>query len=264
MGDPGEATLTILESARNFRDLGGVEAEHQRLTKRGLVYRAGAPKSLSSADEQTLQRIGLKTIVDLRTPEEAEKIPYSWSVSSAVNQLVISGQSGDLTKYADRLDGENLTRSEVRNLMIEFYPRIVDTQTFAIKEVFALLSKGAVPLLFHCSAGKDRTGVIAALVLLVLGVSKEQVVEDYLATNNLVDYRLEWGLDDPSDANPYFAQLGRISADIIEPLLLADADYLMSALDHIERQYGSISGFLEIKCDMKMDKIDDIKELLLE
>ena len=179
---PRAGRLLKLEGGYNFRDLGGYAGLGGKLTASGRLYRADDLKSLSGADLDKLAAIPLLTLVDFRSNKEVEEAPdrVPQSVREHRHYPIKPGSlSLDLFMQAD-------TPAKCRELMRRIYEELVSDEecTRQFRSFFALVQNSAkLPLLFHCSAGKDRTGLAAALFLLGLGVDEETVFADYLASN---------------------------------------------------------------------------------
>jgi len=222
-----------LENASNLRDLGGYPTANGRHTRYGLVFRAPALIALSPADEAAIAALGIKITCDLRGERESEanpvilpgarveKLPIEPSVGGGLRDILRTGEaSGDITPR------------HMLALLREAYEAYALSSHSRYRRIFALLgSDDTLPLLFHCSAGKDRTGFGAALLLSALGVDWDHVMQDYLATNTL--WRRE------------IASNFEMQDDLLNTLLSAHAPLLEAAFAAIEREYGSLNAYLE-------------------
>lgn len=149
----------ILQGTRNTRDLGGLPLSGGKV-KPGLVYRSGALCFITPQDVETLKALKIRTLVDLRKRTEIDK--------DGVDRLV-----GPRVLYLPMTNSQGLGQEAYKYYMVESAP--------AFQGFFgALADESSYPLLFHCSAGKDRTGILAALLLELLGASREVIEEDYL------------------------------------------------------------------------------------
>src|SRR6516165_11019553 len=131
------------------------------------------------------------------------------------------------------------TAEKSRQLMIDTYRVLAYEQAASYRELFLRVADGALPLLFHCSVGKDRTGIAAALLLELLGVPRATIIEDYLLT----DLFFEEGLDIVLNALGTTALHG-VSPEIWAPLLRADGIYLETMFETLEARHGSVFGYL--------------------
>jgi protein-tyrosine phosphatase len=219
-----------LDGALNFRDLGGY-ATPSGATRARRVFRSDALSELSERDVDVLLDLGLATVVDLRYAKEIERSPGVFAEHATVayhhNPVVV-------------LDDPDLPPHE-RLLAIDFAVHNVrmareSGPTFAF--LFRLLSQpGAYPLVFHCAGGRDRTGVAAALILSAVGVSREDILEDYLVSNEYLVPLME-------RLRANIASRGADPEPVLANLHLRES-YLAALLDMLDADYGGIDGYLE-------------------
>jgi len=231
--------LLPLEGGFNLRDMGGYAAAEGRTVKRGMLYRSGIMSMLSEADERHLAGLGIATVCDFRRAGERRRDPTRWCEPAGVFYWArdYSESSGVL---GEMLRGSAPTTDGVRAMMLNLYRELPVDHAPSYRVLFERLVGGHVPLLFNCSAGKDRTGVAAALILSALGVPREMIVEDYLLTNRYADFSrmMERGT---VDLERYRA----IGAEVLAPLLAADADYLAAMFDSLDRDHGGVDAYLQ-------------------
>lgn len=229
-----------LEGSYNFRDLGGYRTKTGRYVKWGRIFRSDDLGGLTGADLDYLSRVPIVSVVDFRSPQEvsmqADKLPVS--VKHSYPYSIVPG---DLMKMAGN---GILSLEEVEGLMQQLNKELV-TDADAVgkfRELFALLQDDAnMPLVYHCTAGKDRTGMASALILFSLGVDDCTVIADYLLSNRY----LKGKYDVYIKQNP-----------AIEPLLEVRETYIRAGLQQIERSYGSVDKFLRetLGVDVKLMK----------
>jgi protein-tyrosine phosphatase len=221
-----------LKSASNLRDLGGWPTMDGRRVRTGLLFRAPALSGLCAEDEAALAALGLRAVVDFRGTRERQQQPvqiagaagYSLaiepSVGAGLKDIVRTGQvSGHVSPH----DMMELLREAYRAYALQDFPQY--------RGMFQLLQQDAnLPLLIHCTAGKDRTGFGAALLLSALGVAWPHVVEDYLATNRY------WRRESARDLT--------LPPGIAAILLAAHETLLESAFEAVRREYGSLEAYL--------------------
>jgi protein-tyrosine phosphatase len=222
-----------LENASNLRDLGGWLTEDGRRVRSGVVFRAPALVALSEADEQTIAALGIRTVCDFRGMRESdynpvrigrarhEKLPIEPSVGAGLKDILRTGVAAGHATPEDLLE---LLRVAYQAYALESF-----SQYRAMFEL--LLAEDALPLLFHCSAGKDRTGFGAALLLTALGVGWDDVLADYLATNRLWRREIAGFFDMPKALK--------------DTLLSAHASLLSAAFSAVNGAYGSVDAYLE-------------------
>jgi protein-tyrosine phosphatase len=230
--------LLPLEGGFNLRDLGGYATVDGRTVRHGMLFRSGVMSMLTDADEAHLAGLGIATVCDLRRPGERQRDPTRWCEPAGVlywsrDYEEVSGVLGAL------LSGEVADPARMRTKMLGLYREILVDHVPSYRFLFERLAGGHVPLLFNCSAGKDRTGIAAALILAALDVPRETIVEDYLLTNRYADFsRLISSGRGGSD------KFGAIDPEVVRPLLAADADYLAVAFDSLDRDHGGTDAYL--------------------
>lgn len=250
------------ESIENFRDFGDYAAGQRRL-RRGLLYRSASQARATDADLEKLAALGLSVIVDLRRSNEREKEPSRrWSGFSA---RVIENDIGQDTadEWHTFIASSDLTPQSFTDYMMDYYRalpfqrRHVDLYT----RYFHALAETDGPVLVHCAAGKDRTGIICALTHHMAGVHDDDIREDYLLTNNMD--RMQARLPQMRE---YVAEAtgGRIPTD--EALLTAmrvEAEYLDTAFAVMRDAHGSLDGYLDQALGLDADIRARIHDRLL-
>jgi len=214
---PVVPTEVALHGASNLRDLGGYPAHGGRRVRSGLVFRSASLSGLTDDDLVALGRLGLRTVCDLRGEAERERAPSRLPrPGPALLTLSIEPTVG--ASLRDIQARGAATGEDVVTLLGRAYQAYATTQLHQFRALLrTLLEPGRLPLLFHCSAGKDRTGFGAALLLTALGVPREAVVEDYRATD-----RLWRGTPGVPDGSP---------AAVTEALRRTHPELLVAALD---------------------------------
>ncbi len=227
--------VVVLGGARNCRDLGGYRAANGRWVRTGAVFRSDRLSGLSADDLEELASRGIRTVVDFRAGPEIERDRSRlWaSVTSQISLPVGDTVDGDISLVDQILEGRLTSVSEAD--MVELYINML----FTYSERFAQFVSVAadvdhLPLLFHCTAGKDRSGLAAALLLEVLGVDRDTVLDDYCLTNELRSLqRIE-------ELRPQFAEVGIDIADV-RPILCAPRAALAEVLAELDARFGSRS-----------------------
>src|SRR6266851_4079465 len=220
----------------NFRDLGGYETADGRRVRWSTLYRADTLHRLTSADAAVLRALGLRTVIDLRSGAEIDDHGrLRPGVAEATWQHV---PMLDNIKLVARPASELPAILSERARPGEGYLRIVETFATAVTDVVALLAdRCTLPAVFHCTAGKDRTGIVAALVLDVLGVPDEEIAADYALTEEARDRSTAWIEANEPDYAAYLAQI---------PLerRMATPDKILDFLDGLREKFGTVAGFL--------------------
>jgi protein-tyrosine phosphatase len=256
--------LIPLEHGCNFRQISGQMSRDGRRVRAGKLYRSGVLAYFSAQDHQQLASVGIRTIVDLRRADERRREPTRWC-SSDVTTLTANDESApaSLLRFALRPDQ---TPANMRQAMIDVYRGMPESLADQLRALFDRLLQGQVPLLIHCSAGKDRTGFASAVVLEALGVPRAAIVQDYLHTNeavNLERFVLEHhpGVARHKDS---IHPLKRTSQEVRDALLRAHEHYLDAALEALEQKYGTVENYLSQRLSIDAQQLATIRHTLLE
>ncbi|WP_254050233.1 tyrosine-protein phosphatase [Myroides sp. N17-2] len=224
-----------LDGQPNFRDLGGYTTTDNRTVKWGLLFRSGQLSSLSDQDLHYLSTIPLTTIVDFRSEQESEE-QKTLLPSTVLNEVLLPITPGNLSKDMVMqivMDGDNTSAAQ---LLIDINEQLILHNQPQYKAFFQEVQQAEAPLMFNCTAGKDRTGLAAALLLSALGVDQKTIEEDYLLTNKFVNLSLQKVQD-------HF-NLAEEQANVLLTLLTVQEQYLAKALSTIEQNYGTVECFL--------------------
>lgn len=236
----------LLEGCANFRDLGGYPTADGRTVKWRRLFRADAPNTLTEADVQTVTGdLGISAVIDLRNSDGV--------LTDGRGLLALSGIGYHHFPFLERrgiappTDGEDSERR-----LTEIYQWMLHNSGTLIAQAFTTLAQQINhPAVFHCSAGKDRTGVLAATILAVLGVRREDVIADYLMTNDVIDDILARIKKMPGFENS-------TRAGIIAPKVAIE-----KFLDATDTEYGGAEAYLRHQ-GVQQYTIDSFRESLLD
>ena len=200
----------------NFRDLGGYRAAAGRSVRWGRLYRSDSLGKLavaSATDRQRFLDLGLRTVIDLRYPWEIEargRVPES--LGAAYHNLSIEHRTYDQSALGPEVD--------TATCLAERYAEVTLDGVAELRQALAVIAADdSGPLVFHCAAGKDRTGIVAALVLALLGVSEEDIVADFALTGLATDrLNADWAAANP-DRVVYWPGLGQAPAELMRCFL---------------------------------------------
>ncbi|WP_340267492.1 tyrosine-protein phosphatase [Sphingobium mellinum] len=226
-----------LEGAFNLRDFGGYATSDGRHVRRGVLYRSGTMALLTEADADHLRALGIRAICDFRRANERAAEPTAWHGAEVDYFCRDYGESSGILSELMRRD--DVAPEDMRHAMISTYRAIPVDHAESYRAMFRQIASGRVPILINCSAGKDRTGVGAALILTALGVPRDTIVQDYLLTNSLADW--DWLL---AQRNTLVARSRVALGAAIEPLLRVDTDYLDAMFHTLDESHGGIEGYL--------------------
>lgn len=249
------ATLP-LASGFNLRDFGGHATLDRRHVRRGMLYRSGTMALLTDADAQALRSLDIRAICDFRRPGERREEPTSWH-DAKVDYYCrdYSETSGVLSEI---LRTDNVTAEDMHAAMIGVYRTIATDHADSYRAMFRQMLEGRLPILINCAAGKDRTGVGAMLILAALNVPRETILADYLATNDHSDWT--WRL---AQNDSRLARALRDRADVIAPVLRAEAAYLDALFETLDARHGGVDGYLRETLGVDEDARSTLRAALL-
>lgn len=246
-----------------FRDMGSHRTLEGQVMKTGVLFRSGDLAGLSPEDMEQLRQLHLKLIIDLRTPKERKSKPDRLPQPEVIRVVNVPLDRMNLEPVPQMLfrflrgwpeggDFEQFTR--------DYYEGLVFEDTAQVAEIFSLISDTHnLPALIHCTAGKDRTGLIAALIQLAVGVPRETVIQDFLASNHYYEpvmqmyiRRIRW------------MTLFQVPSERIRRIFVVRREYLEHVLDRITETYGNVSGYLRKGCGIDPMIIMRLRQLLLE
>ena len=238
----------MLEGAQNFRDIGGYPTLDGRSVKWGRVFRSDALAKLTAADYEKLAALKIRTVCDYRSAIEREREKTQWAGARPPEILVLDIMSlnpemagKDPTRsFMERLTKPGATPEDSANSMAQSMATMAITAAPLYGRMMRRLLESPDPLLFHCTAGKDRTGLSTALLMKVLGVTEEAIVEDYLLVNKLVPPEKSA----MATAERLSAMTGlKLNAELVLPLMGTRAEWLAAAWQAIDAKYGSFGDY---------------------
>ena len=244
------ARRLMLDGAVNCRDLGGYRTCDGRRLRFGRVYRSDQFADLSDADVQQIAALGLRTVCDLRAPSEREQKPNRvWPQSPQPQVLGFMPYRGD-ELIADTREGR-ITAQQIEERVREIYRRFVIDHTATYSQLLHLIADAeSLPLLFHCTSGRDRTGFATAILVMALGVPQATIVQDYRLSDH---YRRDLAF-----------QVGKIDPLLMATLTQSHPDYLAAAFEVMRERWGSEQAYLRDGLGFGIDRQRHLQALLLE
>ena len=222
------------EGIHNFRDLGGYPTRHGAPTRFRTVFRSATLHNATPADRQRLAALGVAQTIDLRSRHELERDGlYDFSADGIERRHVPVSEDIDmspeqlLARY--RLYSIDVTRA---------YAAILTRGRNAYRRVFTILADDPRPLAYHCSGGKDRAGVLSALILSVAGVDRELIIADYALTTRYLP-------EPPAERITQFTRMYGLTAEEFSAMHASAPDSMARTLAMIDRDYGSPEGYLQ-------------------
>lgn len=255
--------LLPLEGGHNFRDLGGYKTENGRSVKWGRLYRSGTMVGLTEQDYEYLGALDIRVICDFRSREELAHEPTDWSSFAGDAQYL----TGDYS-MREMMSGDGaLNFASIRSAddAKEVFAGFYRTGPYVLKEqyrkMFQELAAGNAPLAFNCSAGKDRTGMAAALVLTALGVPRDTVVADYALTEKVAHH--DERPTQEEDQNAPHSGFTQMPAEIRAVFMGSDPIFIQAMFSELEKNHGSTMAYIQKELGVSQDDLARIRALYL-
>jgi protein-tyrosine phosphatase len=235
-----------LEGAVNFRDLGGYATLDGQRTRWRVLFRADGLGELTEPDLDVLRQLGVRTVVDLRSGDEVEQSRFD------VEAHPVTFHHFPFIKSLPQPD----EFAQAPGFLGTQYTEMLDLATSQIVAALtALAAPEARPAVFHCTAGKDRTGLLSALVLSLLGVPEETVVADYaLSGAAMARLREKLKLKYPD---------GKLFIDDSDAIFSADPAHMIALFAHLRRRYGTVADYAT-EVGVPAEVVERLREALLE
>ena len=250
--------LVALQGALNCRDLGGYPTVDGRSTRWGLVYRSDGLDQLTDADLALVEDLGIRLVIDFRADQEVDAAPSRLPEHPRLRRRRLPiGEEVAATSVLARIQAGEITVLTADDVAAT-YARILDDAAPVFGSALTDLADGENrPALFHCTAGKDRTGLMAMLLLGALGVTNDDIVADYVLTTR---YRSSRRLP---VLRPQLEAAG-VDVDAVLPFLTAQAPVMAATIAALEARHGSIAGYLTGPAGVTTATLDALRGALLE
>ena len=255
--------LLNFEGIANFRDLGGYRTEDGRTLKWGHLYRSGKLADASRSDQAGLKRLDLHTLVDFRSElektEEPDQLPDSPGFEVKEIPVLDDGNEAMVNEIRERIETGNFEGFDPAASMEEANRQFADQFTPQYREfMHTILDADGQPVLWHCTAGKDRAGFAAAILLRTLGVPRETVMADYMFS---LQPSLEAGRKQLLMLKLF---KGQEAADTVKVMMGVEPAWLEAGFDQIERRWGSFDNYVRNGLQLTPDEVRQLRDTLLE
>ncbi len=246
-----------IQGSVNLRDFGGLPSQYGGHVRRGVLFRSGMMADLDAQAQREFLDLGIEVICDLRheVERQSDPTPFNGGAPRNVHIPIDPGShiGTDANHFIDALD-----HTSRHAFMVGINRDLGSDHAADYRQIFDVLLDLQGGFLIHCTAGKDRTGFGVALILMALGASREDVVEDYLFTNTVMDFEN--------------FNLPRLQARYGNHLTLEDArsisgvriEYLEAALNELEKRHGSVENYFKAGLGLSDPNLDQLREKFLE
>jgi protein-tyrosine phosphatase len=237
------ARLLPLAGGVNFRDMGGYPAADGKRVKWRHLYRSGTMARLTEADRAHLNERGIRTVIDFRTESEHLHEPNEWGMALGADAYWRRAHDETFGNWSD-IDPARLgTERDAERVLEAGFRRLPEQQAQAYAEMFRRLAAGAVPAVIHCTAGKDRTGGGAALILALLGVPREQIVADFLLTQRAFNPQSTLRPDGKPNPDPKYRRFAEMKREVLAVFSSSRPSFIAAFLDALETQHGGVDAY---------------------
>lgn len=248
--NPALKKSNCFENINNFRDLGGLKTRDHAIINYGRLLRSGNPGLATEDDINKLKTLKLDTIIDFRAPDE--KSTEEKYFQQQFNWKAYPVAAGDMSMSSIMQKMRHMTPQESHQFMCDLYATFPTDFQSQFRQLMSLAERGQT-LLFHCTAGKDRTGFAASLILSALDIHSDSIIENYLESKVNNQSWVDVILD--------YVEKEGIAKDTALPFLEVREEYLQSALSSIAQHFSNMDNFLT--SIMKVDPLR-IREHYLE
>ena len=258
----GIDTLTVanrhiyFKEVVNFRDIGGLKTTEGKTIKWGKIFRSDNLSNLKASEFSKFNDLNIKTVFDLRTSHEIKGKEDNLPIDTEYIHFPTLEDNEDLlSKMRARVINGEVSDEQSLNLMLDLYRSFISDNTPSLKKLIHQIVDSNDAVLYHCSAGKDRTGVVTALLLSILKVDRETITQEYMLSNYYRRAKLEKIIRKVKVAKLVKT---RIELQAIQNFMSVDERYLNAAFAEIDTKYGGIDQFIQNQLG-----IDDVQRALI-
>ncbi|MFC6095144.1 tyrosine-protein phosphatase [Flavobacterium qiangtangense] len=249
-----EKRFVKLKKTTNFRDVGGISTIEGKTIKWGKIYRSDNLSKLKEKEFTKFKSLKIETVIDLRTEAETSEKEDNLPTETAYISIPIVSDQGDLMgQMKEKVLRGEVSEEESKELMREFYSKAITENIPLLRASIQKIIGSENAILYHCSAGKDRTGIVTALLLSLANVDRATIVNEYLLSNYYRKSKIKSTI-----RKAKFLKIIRpkINTNVILNFMSVDEIYINTMFEIIDNKYGGMDSFItnELKIDDKMRK----------
>jgi len=240
-----------MEGAMNFRDLGGIQLEGESLIRHGVLFRSDGLSRLTLKDLKKLEHLKINSVLDLRHSEEIAKAPDRLPENVTVQSIKCGFYAKGTTQLFQAVNSGKADVHESKSLMRQVYAKMPIDHIEEIQKIIRyVLQSGKTPCLIHCMSGKDRTGLIIAIILKAVGVPMPAIINDYEMSNGEYQTVDVFGKGAKQES--------------IDAVMAADSSYLTASFAAIDKVYGSFDSYLSKGLMLGDHSLIKLRKLLID
>ena len=244
------------QSIRNFRDAGGYFTTDNRQMRWGMIFRSGDLSNASVQDQNTINQLGIRTILDFRSEENTREHPIRLNPDIQIISLPLVPTVDD-TRFRELIENDELTRADAIRFMQEKYVEIINNHKTEFALMFNILSDASnFPVLLTDGLGKDGVGLAVFFILHALGIPESVLVSEYMLSQRELQQRVQAMMQE-------VYHLSESMQQAIHAMLDVNRAYLNYAVVHIRREFGSVDAFLETQLGVSNRKRNLLRRNLL-
>lgn len=227
----------------NFWDIGGLKTKDGKTVRLGKIYRSGNLAELDEDEFAKFSATRIAHVYDLRTNHEIKgKEDHLPPNVQYLHTPTVADNEGEIAQLKKKVINGEISEAMAKDMTTRFYEDAVSVNVNALRDIIKGITDSDEPVLYHCSAGKDRTGIVSALILSILNVDREMIVNEYLLSNYYRNARTEKTLGK--------AKMGKIikrkmDLQAVEVLTTVEEGFINATFDTIDKKYGGMDSFIQ-------------------
>lgn len=238
------------QGSRNFRDMGGIAAA-TGITRHGVLYRSDRLSNFTPLDQRAFSDLGIATVIDMRLAEERRKAPNCLQSDPRLKQITHEFLPRHTARMIAGINSGTLNPNTAFDAMLAQYRALATDHTADYLAIIKnILAHSSSPSVFHCTSGKDRTGMVAAIILLMLDVPEAEIIRDYVMTEGRIE-KVDLFAD-------------TVDPQVVDIIMAADPAYIETAIAEMIAAYGSTEAYLQEGIGITAEMRDSLRSLLIE